>query len=311
MRLLIDEPPLQVLPSLATAIGLNKAIVLQQLHYWLQTSSHQIEGKKWIYNTYEEWRKQFPFWSEKTIKRTFRELEKDGLIVTTTKFNKSKFDKTKWYTINYEKLAEIENRIMSLRRGQIDPTRESICPDEKSKLTSSLTEITTENTTEITTERENVPSLVKKEILPPKKIEEKRIEQTGNGEKFDDGKRKANKVHSKYVSPYTKRIVEVFKHHYMNKFGCPPAIYPKAIERLEEQLKFLNDGAEKAAFVDKAIEVIPNYLNSDDYFVKHKVNYSFSGFVSQLPKLMSTKKGEKDPKWTLVQVDEYGECYEL
>jgi hypothetical protein len=32
--LLIKEPPLQVLPSLAVAIGLKPALVLQQL-YWL------------------------------------------------------------------------------------------------------------------------------------------------------------------------------------------------------------------------------------------------------------------------------------
>ena len=34
-KLLIDEPPLQVLPSLALKIGLNEAIILQQVHYWL------------------------------------------------------------------------------------------------------------------------------------------------------------------------------------------------------------------------------------------------------------------------------------
>lgn len=34
-QLLINEPPLQVLPTLAKTIGLNEAIVLQQVHYWL------------------------------------------------------------------------------------------------------------------------------------------------------------------------------------------------------------------------------------------------------------------------------------
>lgn len=34
--LLIEEPPLQILPSLAAAIGLNEAIVLQQLYWLLQ-----------------------------------------------------------------------------------------------------------------------------------------------------------------------------------------------------------------------------------------------------------------------------------
>jgi len=33
--LLIAVPPLIVLPTLATLVGLNEAIFLQQLHYWL------------------------------------------------------------------------------------------------------------------------------------------------------------------------------------------------------------------------------------------------------------------------------------
>lgn len=32
-KLLLDKLPLQVMPTLATLIGLNEAIVLQQVHY--------------------------------------------------------------------------------------------------------------------------------------------------------------------------------------------------------------------------------------------------------------------------------------
>ena len=35
---LYNEPPLTVSPSLAAAVGLNEAIVLQQVHYWTQNS---------------------------------------------------------------------------------------------------------------------------------------------------------------------------------------------------------------------------------------------------------------------------------
>lgn len=35
-NLLLDEPPLQVMPTLATKVGLNESIVLQQIHYWLK-----------------------------------------------------------------------------------------------------------------------------------------------------------------------------------------------------------------------------------------------------------------------------------
>ncbi|WP_056997854.1 hypothetical protein [Fructilactobacillus fructivorans] len=78
--LLINEPPLMVIPSLAKKIGLNEAMVIQQLHYWLLKSNKVHENRKWIYNTYNDWQKQFSFWSVRTIKRTISNLKK-------TKFN--------------------------------------------------------------------------------------------------------------------------------------------------------------------------------------------------------------------------------
>uniref|UniRef100_UPI000A3270A2 DnaD domain protein n=1 Tax=Staphylococcus aureus TaxID=1280 RepID=UPI000A3270A2 len=44
---------------------------------------------------------QFPFWSLITIKRTIYSLEKQNLLLIGN-YNKAKFDKTKWCTINYQ-----------------------------------------------------------------------------------------------------------------------------------------------------------------------------------------------------------------
>lgn len=103
-NLLISEPPLQVLPSLAVKVGLNEAIVLQQFHYWLQRSNNIRDGYKWIYNSFPNWNKQFPFWGLNTLKRAVTSLENDGYLITAN-YNKAGFDKTKWYRIDYEKLG--------------------------------------------------------------------------------------------------------------------------------------------------------------------------------------------------------------
>ena len=102
-NLLIDDYPILVLPTLATEIGLNESIVLQQMHYWLKKSNHNYDGRHWIYNSFPEWQKHFPFWSVMTIKRAVYSLEKQNLLYVGN-YNKAKFDKTKWYSINYEKL---------------------------------------------------------------------------------------------------------------------------------------------------------------------------------------------------------------
>ena len=106
MNYLINESPLLVLPTLACMIGLNEAIVTQQIHYWLGVSRNEIDGKKWVYNTYQGWQKQFPWWSVDTVRRVLKNLENLG-VIETDNHNKLNIDRTKWYTLNYKRLQEI------------------------------------------------------------------------------------------------------------------------------------------------------------------------------------------------------------
>lgn len=104
--LLIPEPALQLLPSLAKEIGLNEAIVLQQIHYWLMNKKvgKWHNDRKWVRNTAEQWQEDnFPFWSVSTIRRTLLNLEKGGYIESAV-LNRAGYDRTLWYTINYDKV---------------------------------------------------------------------------------------------------------------------------------------------------------------------------------------------------------------
>src|SRR5699024_12648676 len=71
--------------------------------------SHFEEGRYWVYNTYEGWQEQFPFWSVSTIKRTLVRLEESGLLITAN-YNKMKIDRTKWYTVDYDKLDDLAKK---------------------------------------------------------------------------------------------------------------------------------------------------------------------------------------------------------
>ncbi|WP_278473992.1 conserved phage C-terminal domain-containing protein [Turicibacter sanguinis] len=158
MNYLINEPPLVLLPSLATAIGLNEALMLQQIQYWLSRSDKEIDGRYWIYNTYEAWIEQFPFWSKPTIVRTIMNLEKTGVVLTAN-YNKAKFDKTKWYTIDYDRLREIIETTdvinMSKRCYQNDKTMLSNCIDGDNQNDNTYTRYYTDTTTD-TTQIDNV-----------------------------------------------------------------------------------------------------------------------------------------------------------
>lgn len=106
-RLLINENPLQVLPSLAASLkNINEAIILQQVQYWLSRSTLEYEGRRWIYNTFDEWRAQFPWMSKTAVRDRFKSLETKGILLVGH-FNKMKFDRTKWYSIDYDKLNSL------------------------------------------------------------------------------------------------------------------------------------------------------------------------------------------------------------
>lgn len=107
---LYDEHPILIDKKLASVIGLNESIVLQQLNYWLHgKSAKQIDGRLWIYNTYDNWQKDnFPFWSKSTVRRALDSCIKKGLIITGN-FNKAGFDNTKWYSIDAGKLDQVMN----------------------------------------------------------------------------------------------------------------------------------------------------------------------------------------------------------
>jgi len=57
------------------------------------------QGKYWTFNSSKGWMPYFPFFSEMTIYRSLKKLEAKG-AVTTGRFNKRGYDKTKWYTVS-------------------------------------------------------------------------------------------------------------------------------------------------------------------------------------------------------------------
>lgn len=127
-RLLINENPLQVLPSLAVALkNINEAIILQQVQYWVNRSENEYAGRKWVYNTIDQWKEQFPWLSERAIRTRFNSLIEKGVIITSN-FNRAKFDRTKWYTIDYDKLnslIENQNNVENLDMTHSEESSES------------------------------------------------------------------------------------------------------------------------------------------------------------------------------------------
>jgi hypothetical protein len=155
-ELFIDKSrTLIVNTDLALVLGdLNEAIVLNQLNYWIEINKkaekNLVDGKYWVYNSYSDWRiNNFPYWSEKTIQRTFTRLESKGIVISAN-YNKLAIDKTKWYTINTKKLQELvdkfnsnEDRMTNRQDNMTDRQDRMTCREGQNDRP--LPEITTEN----------------------------------------------------------------------------------------------------------------------------------------------------------------------
>ena len=155
-ELFVDKSKTLIINTdLALVLGdLNEAIVLNQLNYWLginrKAGKNFIDDRYWVYNSYSDWKaKDFPYWSEKTIQRTFTRLENKGVVVSAN-YNKLAIDKTKWYTIDTEKLQELVDKFNSHEDKMTN--RQDNMTDRQDKMTCRegqcdrpLPEITTEN----------------------------------------------------------------------------------------------------------------------------------------------------------------------
>lgn len=94
---------------LAAIVGLNEAIVLQQIDYWVKKKRGGVEhqGCRWVFNSLDSWHAQFPFWSKDTVKRALAALKARGLI-RVQKLAEAARDQTNYYTVDYKAVTLLE-----------------------------------------------------------------------------------------------------------------------------------------------------------------------------------------------------------
>ena len=136
---LMDEQPVVVDRGLARVIGLSEAIVITQIHQWVEynrkNNKNYKDGFYWTYGAIKKWHGEYfdVIGSVKTLRRVFKKLiENDYLIVGN--YNKLNFDRTYWYRVNYEKFNVLKKEH---RDGQNDHT------DEDKMTTSQVDKMTT------------------------------------------------------------------------------------------------------------------------------------------------------------------------
>lgn len=126
--------------NIACIVGERKAILLKEIYGWcdrnLSNNRNVYFGLPWTYNSATAYAEKFPYWTEKSIARWLKELQADGWIYATDQFNKFRIDRTKWYTINFERYdqAVVKNLTSKSQNEKwLSQIEKSLSQNEKSE----------------------------------------------------------------------------------------------------------------------------------------------------------------------------------
>jgi hypothetical protein len=103
-------------PQIAKEYGVNAAIIFQNLAYWIEhnraneTNFH--DGRYWTYNSVRAFSVLFPYLTDKQIRGALKKLEDGGMILVGN-YNKSAYDRTRWYAL-------AEKGLSIYTKGQMD-----------------------------------------------------------------------------------------------------------------------------------------------------------------------------------------------
>ncbi len=118
-KLITPESPLLIPPLLAAEIGLNEAVILQQIHYLCQISKHiKEDGRRWFWKTLNDWSQTLPFLKPSAIRRAIANLKDTFQLIDVKRHSEKTWYQANWFTINVESIEALWNRIC--QNQQID-----------------------------------------------------------------------------------------------------------------------------------------------------------------------------------------------
>lgn len=139
-KYLLNESPISCYPSLATVFGSDKALIIQQIRFWMDINSkdsskhhtHFHDGHWWTYNTIEQWEDAFPWMRERTIIRHFQTLADEGILLKAH-LHKDPRNRTLWYSIDFNRLDEVVEQGLIKYRDEIAEVRRKRTNRDRSK----------------------------------------------------------------------------------------------------------------------------------------------------------------------------------
>lgn len=125
--------PMMFEEKLAVMYGLEEAIILQNLMFWIKknraNSKHFHDGRYWTYNSAKAFETLFPFWNRAKIYRILESLEKQGAIFCGN-YNDVAYDRTRWYAVKDEILDGVWSEKCMLQNDDFHVSEMQLGSDE-------------------------------------------------------------------------------------------------------------------------------------------------------------------------------------
>jgi hypothetical protein len=249
MNLLKDADARTFERQLAERLGLNEAIFIGQLHFWLERGNpKQIDGRPWLHKSAKQFtEKDFPWWSTRTVERLIVKLEEQGLVASKPGTTD---DQRKWYTINYEHdLLTCVNDSTPRDNLSLPPVND-LTPTDNLSVPPANDLTPTDNLS--VPHRQNVGTPTDKLSVPPYKIKEEH--KKGSPTKVDDvdtflvfDRKKEldlvrlNPTHGPTLARFWRKCMSEYGH----TNATQPSMKVKDQKMLKEILKLLPEGGER------------------------------------------------------------------
>ena len=117
----------------AKKYGVDTAIVLKNLQFWIMKNKannrHFYEGRTWTYNSVKAFAELFPYWTERQIIRILKTMEEKKIIISGN-YNKSAYDRTKWYAF-FDESIYLKSEIHLTERSNGNTEKVKPIPNNK------------------------------------------------------------------------------------------------------------------------------------------------------------------------------------
>lgn len=111
--------------DIATKYGVNAAILLQNIYYWIEKNEANgknfYDGYYWTYNSIKAFAEMFPYMSSKQVRTALENLINEGLLIKGN-YNENPYDRTAWYAMTEKAYALFGKEKSNCHNKKIDLT---------------------------------------------------------------------------------------------------------------------------------------------------------------------------------------------